>query len=401
MKTHPMVSDDKYKDWVSIVERKFGAAEAKGGASEVFKMYMQKGNDADMHYDYYRIRASIIPIQQYDHKRKTNVKHIKYVIEPYKIHAYSLAIPGVSTGQNFKNFVHKTYNYIFTGENVDILDFNIQYKVAYFTAQLKNVDSSKKNKADPLHVEKTASIEPIEEPVEDQTFILKSEAGMAQSGGTGRTIGGTTAFDQFLDYLTHPQADMIVLRLEILGDPAWISQSQFIPANPFKIATGTSEDKDIGVFRGNKNHIWNDKLRCYNTEFAEPIVLLNYRMPTDINDKRGTYELQNTQSATFSGLYRVYQVEHNFNEGKYTNVLHMVRFNNQGISISKPYTEYKVYRNNGETYIGTQKEITTLKLKGLTIDNIIDIGRTKINAKINEFGKNIKKTLSKITKGFI
>ena len=99
MKTHPMVSDDKYKDWVSIVERKFGAAQFNGGASEVFKL--AKSNDADMHYDYYRIRASIIPQSKepYDNKRKTNVKRIKYVIEPYRIHAYSLAIPGVSTGQ--------------------------------------------------------------------------------------------------------------------------------------------------------------------------------------------------------------------------------------------------------------------------------------------------------------
>ena len=44
-----------------------------------------------------------------------NRKKINFHVEPYKVHAYSLAIPGVSTGKNFKNFVFKTYNYIFTG----------------------------------------------------------------------------------------------------------------------------------------------------------------------------------------------------------------------------------------------------------------------------------------------
>jgi len=353
MKAHPTVTDDKFKDWQSIVKRKLG--EVKGGASAVF----EASKHAEMHFDYFRIRSTVIPTTVYDPKRKTNVKLIEYVISPYKFHAYSLAIPGVSTGKNFEAFVHKTYNYIFTGENVDILDLNIKYKVAYFVSQLKSIDNTKKNKTGPAHLSHNATARTdSRDDAYDQTFILKSEAGMAQSGGTGLTVGGTTAFDQFLDYLTHPKADMVVVRMEILGDPAWISQSQFIPANPKFTGDGKSVDPNIGIFQHTKNAIWNDDLKCYNADVAEPIILLNYRMPTDINDKKGTYELQNTKSVSFSGLYRVVQVEHNFNEGKYTNVLHMVRFNNQGYDISKPYTEYKVHGVNGETFVGSKEDVT-------------------------------------------
>ncbi len=354
MKSHPTVTVDKFKDWESSVKRKLG--EVKGGASAVF----EASKHAEMHFDYFRIRSTVIPTTVYDPKRKTNVKLIEYVISPYKFHAYSLAISGVSTGKNFEAFVHKTYNYIFTGENVDILDLNIKYKVAYFVSQLKSIDNTKKNKVATTHnphVDITARTS-ARDDAHDQTFILKSEAGMAQSGGTGLTVGGTTAFDQFLDYLTHPKADMVVVRMEILGDPAWISQSQFIPANPKFTGDGKSVDPNIGIFQHTKNAIWNDVLKCYNADVAEPIILLNYRMPTDINDKKGTYELQNTKSVSFSGLYRVVQVEHNFNEGKYTNVLHMVRFNNQGYDISKPYTEYKVHGVNGETFVGSKEDVT-------------------------------------------
>ena len=87
------------------------------------------------------VKASVVPISgKFDKIRATHPKKITYHVVPYRIHAYSLAIPGVSTGQRFKNFVYKTYNYIFTGKNVDILDLNINYKIAYFQARLKDVD---------------------------------------------------------------------------------------------------------------------------------------------------------------------------------------------------------------------------------------------------------------------
>ena len=65
------------------------------------------------YFKYFRIRSTVFITKEFDQKRAMNRKHIKFIVEPYKIHAYSLAIPGVSTGDNFKNFVHKTYNYIF------------------------------------------------------------------------------------------------------------------------------------------------------------------------------------------------------------------------------------------------------------------------------------------------
>ena len=397
MKAHPTVTNDKFKEWQSIVKRKLG--EVKGGASAVF----EASKHAEMHFPYFRINSTVIPTQRMCPKRMTNVKLIHYVISPYKFHAYSLAIPGVSTGKNFEAFVHKTYNYIFTGENVDILDLNIKYRYSYFTAQLKDIDNTKKNKVATTHnphVDITARTS-AQDNAHDQTFILRSEAGIAQSGGTGLTGGATTAIDQFLDYITHPKADMVYIRMEILGDPAWLSQSQFIPANPQWDGTGESFDPNIGIFQHTRNAIWNDDLKCYNADVAEPIILLNYRMPTDINDKKGTYELQNTKSVSFSGLYRVIQVEHNFNEGKYTNVLHMTRFNNQGYDISKPYTEYKVYGVNGETFVGSKEDVTGMYTddpSGLSgIDDIFANIKSKLKKVVK---KSVDKVLNDVTGGF-
>ena len=390
MKSHPEVNDDKFKKWKAKVEKTLSHAQATGGDQGVFEASKAEG----MHFISYRIKSNVIPTKEFDEKRKVNVKEIYYTIEPFKIHAYSLGFPGISTGQNFKSFVYKTYNYLFTGENVDIIDLNINYKVAYFSAQLKNIEDVKKLRAGDNEATRTGQTDAKDRP-EDQTFILRSQPGMAHSGGPGRTGEPTTALDQFMDYMTHPKGDMIVVKMEILGDPAWISQSQFMPPDPMWIAPGTSKDQSVDLYRSNRNYIWNDELRCFNTDFADPIILLNYRMPTDINDKEGTYELQNTQTATFSGLYRVFQIDHNFIDGKYTNVLHMARFNNQGVSISNPYTEYKRYTVNGETIIGSKADVT-----GMYTDDPSGLsGFDDIFANIKpKLKKVVKKSVDKVLK---
>ncbi len=396
MKTHPMFTDDKYLKWKAKVSSILRAVEEKGGAEAVYKRAVQSASN-DMYFDYFRIRSTVIPTEQFDPVRKTNVKKIKYVVEPYKVHAYSLAIPGVSTGRNFEDFVFKTYNYIFTGENVDVLDLNINYKVAYFQGRLKETepDDTRKNKTAVSQIERLdGTIEGGgDDFVVDGSLNLRTEAILAKSAGTGKT-GTTFKFlDQFIDYLTHPLADMVNIRMEILGDPAWISQSQFIPANP-EIFDGVSVDKDIDYWRGNLQNIWNDKYECYNTDLAEPIIFLKFRMPTDVDDKRGIYEMQKDQQAEFSGLYRVVQVEHNFTDGQYRCILQMTRFNNQGVYISTPATSYTAQGVNGIIERITSEQLQKLLSGNVYQDRIISIGR-----KINLLKEKAKNTIAGFFRG--
>ncbi len=289
MKGHPDFADKKFEEFKQKCATRLRGVQKQGGAQAVLKATQAE----EFYFQYFKIRASVVPQEgEFDTIRATNRKVITYTIEPYKIHAYSLAIPGVSTGQNFKSFVFKTYNYIFTGENVDILDLNIDYKVAYFQARLKDFEATdkRKNTIEDTSVKKTGG-STAKDIYVDGDLVLKSEVGVAKSEGTGKTGGTPKQLDVFLDSLTHPLADMVNIRMEILGDPAWISQSQFIPVSGknFKTGEGIFEDRDIDYWRANRGRIWNDELRCYNTDVAEPIILLNFRMPTDLNDQTGLY----------------------------------------------------------------------------------------------------------------
>ena len=339
MKTHPRYNyddpaNDPLKRWRTKVTRGLAQAESRGGAQEVH----DKALGADYFYDYFMVKAGVVPISgKFDKIRATHPKKITYHVVPYRIHAYNLAIPGVSTGQRFKNFVYKTYNYIFTGKNVDILDLNINYKIAYFQARLKNVDinTMRQNQIVQVPTAKPIEATTATDIMADQNFILKSEVSSHSSSTTGsETIN--TPMDQFLDALTHPMADMVNVTLEINGDPAWLGQSQFIPTRIKKKRPGEGYDPKMDFFKSNIQAIWDTEYRCYNPEIAEPIIMLNFRMPTDLDDRKGTYELGSQESASFSGLYRVVQVENIFEEGMFKQVLQLVRFNNQGVIISSP-----------------------------------------------------------------
>jgi len=401
MKGHPAYSDKKFDQWKKKVGRTLNVAQFKGGAEGVLDAAQ------DFYFDYFKIRASVVPIKgDFDNIRAMDRKKINFHVEPYKIHAYSLSIPGVSTGQNFRNFVFKTYNYIFTGDNVDVLDLNINYKVAYFQSRLKDFEATedRKNKIENASAEDTGGTNATDHNT-DGNLLTRSHADTNKSEGTAKTGGTPTQLDSFLDSLTHPMADMVNVRLEILGDPAWISQSQFIPLNAksFARGAGKASDPDIGYWRRNKDRIWNSELRCYNTDVAEPIIMLNFRMPTDFNDQTGVYELQANQSAEFSGLYRVIQVEHNFTDGKYTNVLNLTRFNNQGVIISDPVPTTSVVDINGEPFIVLKNELTKFySAKDLTDvkSNLTSIGKKYVDLA----SANVSRIKNKITnkiKGFI
>jgi hypothetical protein len=335
MKTHPKYGAKSFDEWSSAVTKPGTAGfNPNEGLSTYFK--------------YFRIRTGIEPTGDFDEIRQTNAKIIRIVVEPYYISAYNLGTAGVHQGKNFQSYVAKAYNYIFTGDNVDILNLDINYKVAYFQSRLKDLEA-----ADSRTLSNTKENKIIDSnaPTNRDKAMggllpLKSEAGGYKSSPTNRTGQVDSRLDQFFDAITNPTADMVVLRMEILGDPAWLGQSQFIPATPQNF-NGSSTDNNIDFFRGGaKDNIWNPKLKCYNYDVAEPVTNLTFKTPQDFNDQTGVYELTSEPTGVFSGLYKVTQVEHNFTDGKFTQTLTMVRFNNQE-KPATPTSNEKIVKKDG------------------------------------------------------
>jgi hypothetical protein len=74
---------------------------------------------------------------------------------------------------------------------------------------------------------------------------------------------------------------------------------------------------------------------------------LDFKFPTDIDERKGVMDFQSLENVQFNGLYKVVQVESIFDRGKFTQVLDLVRYNNQGKEMS-PVVSLKQMESNAE-----------------------------------------------------
>lgn len=213
----------------------------------------------------------------------------------------------------------RTYNYLYTGQNKDILDFNITYRFAFYQAipYFKQGGAKVDSKTDAYSGEK------VEENANEKT------SGENGSGSTQTTREAVRQFKDgfvadlntsngevatiFEQIIQDPSADLIVTQMEILGDPLWIEQKSVLNKSyqDSYVAGSPSIDSNGAV----------------TTDEYEVYVQVNFKTPTDLNDETGLFKIQD--AAFFQGKYKVFICESRFSGGIFTNVLQMVRMRHQ------------------------------------------------------------------------
>lgn len=150
---------------------------------------------------------------QYDPKQNDFAYRLTYIIAPYQIPVLSEYFD--NTG--FRG-VHKTYNYWFTGQNTQVLEFEQAYNNAWTQALTSDISVRAGNQS-------TASLVNSREQWKKRYMPASGQAGQ---GGTGKTFeAGANA----ADYLY--STDTATITLRILGDPAWIPPPTNIQVGQF------------------------------------------------------------------------------------------------------------------------------------------------------------------------
>jgi len=156
-----------------------------------------------------------------------------------------------------------------------------------------------------------------------------------QKSEDGATTDGAsrTQVDEFYDYLTNPKGDMVNVQMTIMGDPAFVGQDFALPIKTVEKPenTGALKVTEQSEFKGRQ---WDENKGCFNYDEAEAFLTLDFKFPTDINERKGVMDFQSLENVQFNGLYKVVQVESIFDRGKFTQVLDLVRYNNQGKEMS-------------------------------------------------------------------
>ncbi|SVA51729.1 uncharacterized protein METZ01_LOCUS104583 [marine metagenome] len=260
-----------------------------------------------------------------------------YRVLPYKVSASKWAAPSKAqpdlTALNRE--AAKEYNYIYTGENKDILDFDIRFDAAYYVAigAARGQNTAAEKKAG--QAEMVAGPFPYLSKSNTGDSDKISKSGSAQvddthtnstgkSGGGGKEHVETQLARNFNDAVIDSPADLIQVELKIWGDPYYLADSGM--GN--YIAEPTS-------------HINITKDGSMNYENCEVDVRLNFRTPFDYGDE-GFMEFPSIGQQpvkAFSGLYQVIQVASSWSGGEFTQNLTMIRRRNQEVDMKSKGTK--------------------------------------------------------------
>ena len=278
-----------------------------------------------------------IQLGEFDKKRNRYSKIVTYQIVPYTV--YNTKSDDAPSGSPSGSC--KKYDYIFTGKNNDILNFDLNFDTLYYvvqTARPANVDLT--NQAadqtpteDPTIVKenKILTREQVKELMADKISGRSDfqPRKVFTSGTIGAALNRDTTSESVKqlqnNIISKPGGDMISVNLKIIGDPDFIKQDDFFFSS---------------VTRPEGNKTPNGSLI---TDASEIFVDLTFKTPGDYDERglanpvTGKYTV-----GVFSGLYKVLTVKNFFNNGKFEQELSLIRYPNQrtqGVDESANSTE--------------------------------------------------------------
>ena len=331
--------------------------------SEAFKQTLMK----NQYVDWFKIKTHVETIdpQTIDPITKMSPKKIIYEAIPFRIHILKFLPPGVSLGNvDWSRKVHKEYDFIYTGDNLDVQGLRINYKTAYYMRNTRAEDKNDTEKGLFTHIaDSFREVFGLERDPEPLLPLRQYPSAIKGANTMSTNTGLDNKAQQFYDYLTHPEVDMMRIDLDILGDPAYLCQDMYLPIRGDRREYGTDEPYD-------------QQLDSFNADSYQPIINVRYRLPDDIDEKKGTMfsegldgkALFRDENLFFNGLYQVNKVESKFDNGQFLQTLHCSRFNNQQGEGADP-----VLVNSATDSIVTIKDALDIKGKKDSVISVKDI----------------------------
>jgi hypothetical protein len=251
---------------------------------------------------------------------------IVYRVVPYDTHSSRLKAPNVKVKgfDSLKKEVAKVYNYIYTGKNVDILNFDIKFEMALSDPSsatafkdsgdnVQRVNQSGTSDPKSVDIKRMNDGKPVEKTSGANTSGVVFAADKSKNdlhGGHRNENEATRAARMFHD-ITTQQNQMMELSMRILGDPYYIAQSG--QGNYTSQPASANLNKDGTI----------------NYQNGEVDIIINFRTPTDVNQTTGLYDFGKSSKSSpvlmFSGLYMLREVNSKFSGGKFEQELIGVR----------------------------------------------------------------------------
>jgi len=289
---------------------------------------------------WFRVDVQIV-IGDYDSLRNARQRTYIFRVLPFKVHASVFRAPTANPkGYPMLNkIIGKEYKYIYTGQNNDIIKFDIQIN------QLFHAGAQITNSADSESVANAGNYSADENADQEQVSVFSGKVASATTpdasssygdfamtkittkGGPGaQDVARRTAEILKNKILKQGTGDMTKLSLEIIGDPYWIS------------------DSGMGNYLGDiydgpnaglpAEDAMREKGGSLNYQGTDTYIRVIFRTPVEPNlgtsGQGGLYNFPPGEKINpYSGIYKVIRCNNKFSDGKFTQTLECTRMPNQ------------------------------------------------------------------------
>lgn len=273
---------------------------------------------------WYRVVPEI-KIEGYDPSTNLYTMSVVYYVTPWTVNSkHPMAPMGKSSGYS------KVYNYLYTGQNKDILDMQIDFNLLYTLQMTSNRNKEKSLQTAPVKgdeqqmrgevdnnpntatdIQQTGPIVTPQSKLQPIPIVHNSNNMRYAVRSGGEQAAAVTAGDISESLMVDSRGDMVSLKLRIIGDPHFIKQDDIF----YNYATA----QDVSTLTPN-NSLWTDDGELY--------VFVNFKSPIDYDESTGLAVPGSQNSYTYSqwsGIYKLILVESEFNKGKFEQVLTMAR----------------------------------------------------------------------------
>ena len=282
----------------------------------------------------------------------------------FKIHQYATwggTHPLDKSGlADSRGYVTKQYNYVYTGQNTDIIELKANFNFDYFTAVLAYSTNQAAAKVTPNSINDTqAQYAPQTGYVLTPSFLINTVLpqlkdinilgpsrvqAIVQNMNVSSGLGGNAPAITGMDVLKSKQfkSDMVTVKMEIVGDPTLLKQDDWLYCPSPKTSTeynnwNTMSQYDFAVKYGHMR-----------MDTAQVIVGLQINTPIDIDTDYGNSGLMfpamqrnnNQVTSLFSGQYKIVLIRSTFTNGKFQQHLELARIMNQELpNATQPDTD--------------------------------------------------------------
>jgi hypothetical protein len=301
---------------------------------KLLKGLMEKGSKVKDDFgfvDYWLIRIEIINSKEINQLGKKPFQTFRFIVSNYKIH-YT-RIPGYGreriNSKDLEKISNRDYNWLYTGKNIDVLNFKLNFNNLYFEAiPFNNGSKPTSGTSDKASPGEVVNIK-LKEPAENTTVQGNRETGQVpdpavkvistriQANYTGNS--GQPKEDPYAllartmyDAVINSNASMLTGELEILGDPFYLGTAGVGNFNPTPANRGQTKTGEI------------------NQHYGAVIITITFRNPEDINSfEDGGMMRFDSNRVPFSGAYQVNTVLHTFKDGLFKQKLNVLRIPGQ------------------------------------------------------------------------